>query len=157
MNANEIFKKIINQNSHIQKCSRCRQVKPISEFESILYADGKYRPAIRCKICDEEYTSLRQEKLQSRKSTCRQYRQIIIKAYGGRCACCGEDEPQFLALDHINNDGSTHRRELGINGGTSFYIWTIKNNFPSNLQLLCHNCNMAKAFYGQCPHAQNQS
>ena len=30
--------------------------------------------------------------------------------------------------------------------------WIIKNNFPKGFQILCHNCNSAKAVYGKCPH-----
>lgn len=63
-----------------------------------------------------------------------------------RCACCGESELKFLAVDHVNNDGYLHRKK-------SLYH-TVKNEgFPRDkYQILCHNCNMAKAFYGVCPH-----
>lgn len=43
------------------------------------------------------------------------------------------------------------RRELG-KGGVRYYSWVINNNFPSGHQVLCHNCNLAKGFYGECPH-----
>src|SRR5215471_12298662 len=29
------------------------------------------------------------------------YRSVVIKQYGGKCECCGEDELAFLSLDHI--------------------------------------------------------
>lgn len=75
----------------------------------------------------------------------------VIAAYGGKCACCGESDEHFMALDHKQNDGAAHRREIG--GARSIYYWLRANGFPRDrFQLLCHNCNMAKSFYGQCPH-----
>lgn len=74
-------------------------------------------------------------------------------AYSGpepHCSCCGETETKFLSIDHINGGGDAHRREVGF--GKSFYQWLRKNKFPPGFQILCHNCNMAKGFYGQCPH-----
>jgi hypothetical protein len=86
----------------------------------------------------------------------------ILTAYGGCCACCGENQFEFLAIDHVNNDGAKHRRELqprritrgGDPIGTA--LWAIRNDFPLTLQILCHNCNLAKGFYGYCPH-KNES
>lgn len=66
------------------------------------------------------------------------------------CTCCAEKNLEFLALDHINGGGTQHRKKIG--NGTRVYTWLIKNNFPSGFQVLCHNCNMAKAFYKTCPH-----
>lgn len=64
------------------------------------------------------------------------------------CACCGENELKFLAIDHIDGGGAKHRKKVG----TSMSRWLVKNGFPKGLQVLCHNCNMAKGFYGDCPH-----
>lgn len=33
-----------------------------------------------------------------------------------------------------------------------FREWQRKNNYPKGFQVLCHNCNLAKGFYGKCPH-----
>jgi hypothetical protein len=79
----------------------------------------------------------------------------VLKAYGGacNCCCCGEETPEFLAVDHIHNNGSLERREYGLGTGTKFYLWLRKQGFPKNrYQLLCHNCNFAKFRYGGCPH-----
>jgi hypothetical protein len=75
----------------------------------------------------------------------------VIESYGGRCQCCGESRWQFLSLDHINNDGAKHRLEVGQ---SRVYKWAEDNGFPGTLRLLCYNCNMARAFYGICPHEQ---
>lgn len=83
-----------------------------------------------------------------------EFRLTILNMYGGRCACCGITEPKFLAIDHINGGGNKHRKTLGSKGGASFYSWLKRNNYPTGFQVLCHNCNMAKGFYGQCPHQE---
>ena len=72
-------------------------------------------------------------------------RDQFLSVYGRICACCGEVNPKFLTIDHINNDGSAYR-----NRGECSYSWIIKNNFPDNLQILCWNCNVAKSKYGGC-------
>lgn len=79
-----------------------------------------------------------------------------LSHYGGnpaKCACCEEKTYEFLGIDHINGKGNKHRKEVGTkkDGGT-IYQWIIRNNFPPMFQVLCHNCNLAKGFYGNCPH-----
>lgn len=72
------------------------------------------------------------------------------------CACCGEATVQFLAIDHIYNDGYKYRKNGKNNkGGSSMgYSRLRRLGFPDKdrLQVLCHNCNLAKGFYGKCPH-----
>ena len=79
----------------------------------------------------------------------------VFTAYGGyKCACCGETEPMFLSIDHVNNDGA-HERKSGLyNGsGTAFYQWLRKNGYPSGYQVLCMNCQVGKHKNGGvCPH-----
>lgn len=84
----------------------------------------------------------------------RKYKQQVIDAYGGKCACCGEATFEFLSLDHISNDGAAQRRTSGSGG--RFYLKVIRDGFPRDLQLLCFNCNCAKGFYGSCPHEQER-
>lgn len=66
-----------------------------------------------------------------------------------RCACCGETEVKFLGIDHINGNGSKERKTLR-RGDTATYLRT--SGLPDGYQVLCHNCNLAKGFYGVCPH-----
>lgn len=84
----------------------------------------------------------------------RTMRLAALKAYGGACGCCGETQEEFLSIDHINNDGAKHRREIGGGGGSTIYQWLKNEGYPRGFQVLCFNCNMAKGFYGQCPHSQ---
>ncbi len=87
------------------------------------------------------------------KGKARERRALVITHYGGKCACCGEARMEFLCIDHINGGGLAHRRVAGM--GTHMYKWIIKNGFPDDLRVLCHNCNMSYGFYGYCPHQQH--
>ena len=78
-------------------------------------------------------------------------KRITMKAYGDMCACCGEEELEFLTIDHIDNSGAQHRRE--IMGGGALYRWLRKKGFPQdNFQCLCMNCNWSKRLGGVCIH-----
>lgn len=67
------------------------------------------------------------------------------------CACCGERTYQFLGIDHINGGGRRHRKSLG--GSTTAMLNRMrKRGWPEGFQVLCYNCNLAKGFYGRCPH-----
>jgi hypothetical protein len=83
-------------------------------------------------------------------------RMKVLRHYGGKkpkCACCGEDEIMFLALDHIDGGGCKDRKKNGL--GMNYYNYLIRNNFPKGIQVLCHNCNQAKGYYGKCPHQKS--
>lgn len=73
--------------------------------------------------------------------------------YGGiYCVCCGISNPVFLSLDHIENNGSKHRKTVGKRAA-NFYTWLEENNYPPGLQVMCHNCNHGKFINGGiCPH-----
>jgi hypothetical protein len=76
-------------------------------------------------------------------------RRKIVEAYGGACECCGESEPAFLSIDHINGRGQDSKRR----GGWALYRDLEKAGFPKdNYRLLCMNCNCALGFFGACPH-----
>lgn len=97
-----------------------------------------------------EYYSVHKEDLQRKaREKRKRIREEVIQHYGGRCACCGESQFEFLTIDHIHGGGTKHRESLG--GANYFYNWLIKNNFPEGFQVLCMNCNWAKRF-GRCPH-----
>lgn len=103
----------------------------------------------KVKECNKRYAERRRT---LRKKSMAKLREQVIQGYGGKCTCCGEKQIKFLALDHINNDGNEHRKEIG---STGIYFWARRNGYPKDkLQVLCHNCNMAKAFYGKCPHQE---
>jgi hypothetical protein len=79
------------------------------------------------------------------------------------CNCCGENSHiDFLEIDHIaGKKQMDYEPELIKLGYTSklknikWYNWLIDNNFPKGFQILCKNCNQAKAFLknkNKCPH-----
>ena len=101
-----------------------------------------------------EYTSkLRLELL-------KHYSKLLSKSDIPCCNCCGENTYiEFLALDHIKGrkqmDLEPELVKLGYSSklvSSQLIAWIIKNNFPEGFQILCHNCNNAKGFYGKCPH-----
>ena len=68
------------------------------------------------------------------------------------CKCCGEKHMEFLTIDHITGGGCKHRRSIRKDiSAWQFYLWLKRNNYPKGFQVLCMNCNFAKA-HGGCPH-----
>lgn len=67
------------------------------------------------------------------------------------CAICGFGaDIDALTLDHINDDGAEHRKELGCGGrgsisGTTMYERLKALGWLPGLQVLCANCNTIKA------------
>lgn len=96
----------------------------------------------RCAVCIEGTTK-----------RCRLLKRQVIQAYGGVCACCGNDVFEFLTIEHTLGGGNAHKKELK-RFGNEFYRWLVQNNFPQDLGLavLCMNCNFSKGKYGYCPH-----
>ena len=89
---------------------------------------------------------------ESSRKAVRKRKLLIIEHYGGKCVCCGEEHIEFLTIDHINNNGAAHKKELG--GSSALYHWLKRNNYPKDdFQLLCMNCNFSKGKYGYCPHS----
>ena len=150
---------------------------PYTEENSVYVKKGKGKDKRRrCKIClrerERNYRAGRREIMRPKLAKysrdffqnhrqkvylyAQKYRQkqkdIVIDHYKAKCACCGETIREFLCVDHVNNDGNKHRREMRNTSGSSIYHWLILNEFPDGFQLLCYNCNMAKSIYGICPH-----
>lgn len=82
----------------------------------------------------------------------------VLEGYGGKnpqCACCGEDNPIFLTIDHIHEGGGKHRKEINKRGGIEFYCWLRRNGYPKGFQVLCFNCNCGRSLNnGICPHKE---
>lgn len=62
------------------------------------------------------------------------------------CAHCGITDVDVLCIDHINNDGATHRKKLKLLGGYNFYLWLRQQGYPEGFQVLCFNCNHKKRY-----------
>jgi|SRR5579872_522407 len=71
----------------------------------------------------------------------------IIRHYSaGTLACkhCGFTDSRALSVDHINGNGTKHRKEIG--NAAKFYRWLKVNDYPEGFQILCMNCNWIKRF-----------
>jgi hypothetical protein len=85
-------------------------------------------------------------------------RAMVLSHYGGRCACCGEDDFHFLTIDHIDRQvPDTHVHAEGKHAGTRKYgdiliSQIIRDRMPEGLQALCWNCNSTIGALGFCPH-----
>ena len=89
-----------------------------------------------------------------RKKSVGRLRDEVFAKYGGyTCACCNETkDKRFMQIDHMNNDGAVHRKEIG----TGILWWLKKNNYPPGFQPLCTDCNFAKGKHGECPHQEQR-
>jgi hypothetical protein len=81
-------------------------------------------------------------------------RREVIKHYGGKCECCGEEHIEFLCIDHISG-GGTKERKNNNKRGNNFYLYLRRMSFPEGYRILCHNCNSSIGIYGYCPHSQS--
>jgi hypothetical protein len=83
-------------------------------------------------------------------------RQQALAQYGGSCACCGETVPDFLCIDHIDGNGSQHRKlvaESHGRGSVQMMAWLKRNGWPDGYRVLCWNCNWGiYVNQGVCPH-----
>lgn len=145
-----------------KKCSKCKKEKPLLDY----YKRKNGSPLAECKVCTRKrslnykernlkYVCERQVRYGKKRRA--RVKEAVFAAYGGyKCACCGETEKLFLTIDHINNNGAAHRREIvGKRTGAGYptYNWLANNNFPEGYQVLCMNCNHGKRMNnGICPH-----
>lgn len=98
------------------------------------------------------YREHRSEIIAKKSLLARQLKTTVIAHYGGECACCGEKSIEFLTIDHIHGDGAAHRKLVG-GSGPKVYADIIKSGFPEGrFRVLCLNCNIARGWYGYCPH-----
>lgn len=73
-----------------------------------------------------------------------------LSHYGmdGKLQCCWDGcrvrDVDVLSLDHVNNDGTTHRKETKTLGGSSFYRRLRKQGYPFGFQTLCMNHQFKK-------------
>jgi len=109
---------------------------------------------IKKRLSEKIYKEKNKEKiLEINKKSCSKYRErnkeLVYNHYGRKCACCGESNINFLTIDHINGDGTKHRKKIH----NKINNWLVKNNFPDGFQTLCFNCNWGKHInHGICPH-----
>ena len=150
-------------------CTKCQRTLPLTQ-EHFYKRNGLLTP--RCKEChsaavsrwtqankarkaatDRVWARANPEKLKAGRDRQKErIRQEFLTAYGRRCSCCGEDDPLFLTLEHLNGDGKIHREKKGSKEGMLFDL--RRQAWPKDrYALLCFNCNCGKARNdGRCPH-----
>lgn len=147
---------------HKTRCKRCHEqhLAHSRDFRNQAIKKGLCRyccklPRVEtksmCEICLPKHKEKERRRYQEIRAKC-------IVAYGGKCRCiyCHQTNEKYLQLDHINNDGAAHRRQIALDRGGSMYMWAFRNNFPNNLQLLCANCHQAKTIANGCTFQDHQ-
>lgn len=136
-----------------RKCKSCMVEKHLSEFPP---SASRRMYQFRCNECIDkkksETVKYRREWRDKYNVRNREERLDVLKHYGGKCACCGEDVPIFLAFDHINGGGHRHKNDRMRKKYSTIASWLKSAGYPKEFQVLCNNCNWAKHANKLCPH-----
>jgi len=140
-------RKIFRSDSPVRRCTKCREIKPRSEF----YKASKKIKAREldnyCKICRKISTADNRGRFADANRFVKDAKRIISKG-SLSCACCGNKNVDWLQIDHIipvkgkrkGKSSSTLTRQI------------IQGEIPiDGFQLLCANCNYAKSDLEKCP------
>ena len=122
----------------------------LKEANHRLYLACRAHPSLREQFGDD-HIGYRNELRRRQNARNRRLRDEIYAHYSKgdvKCACCGENDPRFLNVEHIN--GRASKTDIGVR----LYYRLKRENFPEGYQILCYNCNIAKGIYGQCPHQE---
>jgi hypothetical protein len=172
----------IDTSRSVSRCSKClekgkdavkerRNVKLVTGLCGNCGARPRVEGATECLLCQERRRQLRSDRKDrglcpkcatpvdgtimcrdclAKETTKRMRLKLeVFRAYGGPiCKCCKESDPKFLTIDHVNNDGAAHRKTFK----GSIYAWLKARHYPPGFQVLCFNCNSARALWGVCPH-----
>jgi hypothetical protein len=146
----------------MRTCKVCNVEKPLSEFPM--------NRGYSLHTCKECYSAKNRERtaayyarnhaarLEAMSRRYKMHKDMVFAHYGAKCSCCGEDEPMFLTIDHVNCDGKHHRRKPGNSSHNNIYGWLVRNQFPDGFQVLCNNCNHGRyRNNGVCPHKEGAS
>lgn len=154
-----------------KQCIRCNNIHPIKDFtihtktkdgysqyckpcNAIWARNYRKNNKQRCSDAKKRYHAKHREKILKRmQDYISGLKNRVFNLYGNKCACCGETNREFFALDHLEGGGTKERKRLGTRG---LFIQAAKPEFQKDkYQLLCHNCNMSLGFFGYCPHRPN--
>lgn len=135
-----------------RKRTHCSKGHPLDEENTHVSPSG----VRRCRICrtktlnkykQHSITYLAQEKFRSREKN-KVRKLFALTHYGpnGSLGCCFPEcsvtDLDMLSLDHVNDDGASHRREMSA--GNPIYRWVEETGFPEGFQTLCYNHQMKK-------------
>lgn len=100
----------------------------------------------------ERYQRQKAKRLALVKRGYQSLRAHFFQIYGRECVCCHEDDPGFLTVGHINNDGKLDKVACK-NSSTSILRMAIKSPDYTKYETQCYNCNFgANVNNGVCPH-----
>lgn len=127
-----------------RQCRKC--AKEFSKF-----SDPQYRKEVKKRFRGKHLIRIRNENRREARTSRTKVKAEILQAYGGKCACCGENRPEFMTIDHIYGDGKKDRESIG--SGVTMYFRLRRMGFPKDrYRLLCYNCNLSRGHNGFCPH-----
>jgi hypothetical protein len=134
---------VIGRGSHFYQW--LKKEKTIENYQ-ILCMNCQRIKVIENKECYIKNPTDERLKLRPVVAKCYQKLKIMVIAHysnnTNQCKICGCNDIRCLQIDHVNNDGVTHRKIL-----KSHMFQHLKTlNFPNNppLQVLCANCNLKK-------------
>ena len=142
------------QNYRQHTCKECAKQDHAARMRKARKADPeKYRIHQR----DHRKRHTERVRRQRRESGLRRKLRVFMGYGGAKCVCCGETCLSMLTMDHVNNDGAKHRKELkrgkGREVSIEMYCWLEASKFPKGFQVLCYNCNISKhRNKGVCEH-----
>lgn len=141
-----------NLQSSCKKCTRERyNTEEGNRKRRIRYRNSEEAREI-CRKASKRYREKNREKVaEGCRNRWKAIRETVLTRYGGKCECCSEDKLPFLSIDHIDGGGSKERKQLGGTSGVYRKLYKYIEKLPG-YRVLCHNCNMAEAFYNGCPH-----
>lgn len=159
----EFYKNAASSTGHETLCKACKKAADADrrkqrKTEGLCHCGRKLNNGfLTCSTCRKRVTRWAHANPIDAKASSDNYRRSVLERtfnhYGWACACCGESNPGFLTIDHVNGGGNKHRKEVG--GGNAFYAWLIRQGYPDGYQTLCYNCNCGRAHNNDiCPHVR---
>jgi hypothetical protein len=142
------LKSMQTREERLAQMSECCKKRARRRAEQGVCAWCGLNPPVTQRLC-EKCRQLGRLYTERRKAN---YKAAVLKMYGDSCACCGEDNPKFLTVDHINGWGMSvaQRKAQGLH---STLYRDILREKSDNIQILCWNCNCGRAKNkGICPH-----
>lgn len=121
------------------------------------YCKDCYNQRLRARYANDiEYRATSNARIYAWKSAnLKELRAAVNEMYGDECRCCGETQPLFLTVDHVNNDGGERRRKSNREHASITLLRDMLRHgvVQDDYQLLCWNCQLGKHLNGGiCPH-----
>jgi hypothetical protein len=125
-------------------CIACREItrKKFWKTHSDYLKNYRLRPGVRAAYLNS------QRKMKLTVLTHYSPNQVLCCSWPG----CFVDDLDELTIDHVNNDGATHREKNNRISGTSLHLWLKRYNYPTGFQTLCANHQLKKEIVRKREH-----